>query len=253
MSTPAEPRTLWSSITVKALPIHGKPKNFCRIFFSNNHIKCQASLGDAQNPHKASPFQILGLPEDCTEEDIKTAFRVKVKEYHPDVYRGQEDAVLITQRLIEAYELLSKRVGQDTSKRKSGDPFEVPECEAQEVFVYELNCIGRGCPYSCVERAPGVFRFAPDTGCARAVAQGRPDDYGVQLAVGQCPQNCIYYVTPLQRETLERVFERALEGTVHSDETALLESLLARAKFENGRYTPLKREAKTSTKWVDWY
>ncbi|MCO5601565.1 hypothetical protein L7F22_055688 [Adiantum nelumboides] len=142
---------------------------------------------------------------------------------------------------------------QRAESLKSLDPFDNPECEAQDVFVYELECIGRGCPYSCVERAPNIFKFAAETGCARAVVQAPPDDYRVQLAIGQCPRNCIYYVTPLQREALERILERALEGTFYSSETVLLESLLARAKFENGRYTSRKREAKTSTEWVDWY
>ena len=30
------------------------------------------------------------------------------------------------------------------SCRKNLDPFEVPECEAEDVFVFEMNCIGRG-------------------------------------------------------------------------------------------------------------
>jgi hypothetical protein len=94
--------------------------------------------------------------------------------------------------------------------------FDDPECEAEDVFVNELNCIGQGkhlclpvifqyriclkmldsqmanvnsnsgcltwfwhftgpaagCPYSCVARAPDVFSFAANTGCARAVSQG---------------------------------------------------------------------------------
>jgi hypothetical protein len=99
---------------------------------------------------------------------------------------------------------------------RSTDPFDDPECEAEDVFVNELNCIGQGkhlclpvifqyriclkmldsqmanvnsnsgcltwfwhftgpaagCPYSCVARAPDVFSFAANTGCARAVSQG---------------------------------------------------------------------------------
>lgn len=217
---------------------------------------CRASVDDAERTlwlPQTSPLQILGLTEDCCEEDIKAAFRRKVKEFHPDVYKGSENAVAIMQRLIQAYELLMKQVDRGASKRKSSDPFDDPECEAEDVFVNELNCIGRGCPYSCVERAPGVFKFAPEMDCARAVKQGRPGDYAVQLAVGQCPRNCIFYVTPLQRERLERVMERALEGTWYSNEVALLEDLLARAKYENGRFTPSKRKVNISTQWVDWY
>ncbi|KAH7299200.1 hypothetical protein KP509_25G077100 [Ceratopteris richardii] len=228
------------------------PYHLCsrRASSSRGIPKCLSGSTESRRP---SPFEILGVPHDCTLEDVKTAFRLKVKEYHPDVYKGEKDARAITQSLIEAYEFLSGRVAQGTSERKSFDPFDSPECEAQDVFVYELECIGQGCPYSCVERAPAVFKFAADTGRARASAQAPPDDYQVQLAVGQCPRNCIYYVTPLQREALERVLERALEGTFYSNEVIFIESLLARAKFENGRYAPPKREAKTSTEWVDWY
>lgn len=202
---------------------------------------------------KTSPFKVLGLDIDCDEEDVKAAFRNKVKEFHPDVYKGTEDADTITKRLIQAYELLIKRMNQGPSKRSSNDPFDDPECKAEDLFVNEMSCIGRGCPYSCVERAPQVFKIATDTDRARAVGQGLPGDYSVHLAVGQCPRNCIYYVTPLQREILERVLERSFEGIDYYSEVALLEDLIARASYANGRYTPSKRKSKASTKWVDWY
>ncbi|KAH9314163.1 hypothetical protein KI387_022790, partial [Taxus chinensis] len=63
------------------------------------------------------------------------------------------------------------------------------------------------CLYSCVKRAPHSFAYAPNTGCAHAIAQGQGEDYQVQLAVGQCPRNCIYYVTPAQRIILEELLE----------------------------------------------
>jgi hypothetical protein len=40
---------------------------------------------------------------------------------------------------------------------------------------------------------------------------GQGEDYGVQLAVGQCPRNCIYWVTPMQREVLENLMERYVD------------------------------------------
>jgi ferredoxin len=112
-----------------------------------------------------------------------------------------------------------------------------------------------GCPYSCVARAPDVFSFAANTGCARAVSQGTGQDYRVQLAVGQCPRNCIHWVTPLQRTVLEDILEQALQGTMFSTEALMLEALVARAKYENGRYQPpkQKRKPKGSNEWVDWF
>jgi ferredoxin len=210
-----------------------------------------------------SPYSVLGISPDCSEEDIKDAFRNRIKEFHPDVYKGTEDADAITQRIIRAYEILTNETVERVSvermyRRNNLDPFEVPECEAEDVFVFEMNCIGRGCPYACVDRAPDVFKFAADTGCARAVSQrgpGQGEDYGVQLAVGQCPRNCIYWVTPMQREVLENFMARAAEGTTYSSELVTLETLIARANYENGRYQPpkQKRQPTSTDQWVDWF
>ncbi|KAG6542430.1 hypothetical protein Mapa_016120 [Marchantia paleacea] len=196
-----------------------------------------STVGDLEWMSTASPHEVLGISEDCSEEEIKSAFRARIKEYHPDVYQGFGDADAITQRLLRAYESL--------------DPFQEPECFAEDLFVNEVACIGRGCPYSCVERAPDVFQYAPDTGCARVVKQGKGGEYHVQLAVGQCPRNCIHYLTPEQRILVEELLRSAIEGTVYSYDTVTMEGLIAKANYENGRYQPPKRKAKSTEQWVD--
>ncbi|XP_057815615.1 uncharacterized protein LOC131029217 isoform X2 [Cryptomeria japonica] len=230
-----------------------------------NYSKKNEEIGSAEWFAEASPLEVLGVKDDCTEDDIKAAFRAKVKEFHPDVYKGPSNASTIVQRVIQAYEMdcmvmpfwevLMMRVSKgEYIRRKNSDPFEEPECEALDIFVNELLCIGKGCLYSCVKRAPQAFSYAPETGCARAISQGQGDDYQVQLAVGQCPRNCIYYVTPAQRIILDELLQRALNGTYLSTEASLLESLIARANFENNRYQGHpKRKAKHSTEWVDWF
>ena len=40
----------------------------------------------------------------------KRAFKAKVKLYHPDVYRGEEDSTALTSRLLLAYELVKDEV-----------------------------------------------------------------------------------------------------------------------------------------------
>ncbi|KAL3698976.1 hypothetical protein R1sor_016998 [Riccia sorocarpa] len=212
------------------------------------------SVGDLEwSSSTASPYEVLGVNEESTEEEIKSAFRARIKEYHPDVYQGVGDADAITQRLLRAYEILTKELELPPSKRKSLDPFKEPECVAEDLFVNEVACIGRNCPYSCVERAPDVFQFAYDTGCARAVTQGKGGEYHVQLAVGQCPRNCIHYLTPRQRITVEELLRSVIEGTVYSNETIIMEGLIAKANFENNRYQPPKRKAKKTEEWVDWF
>ncbi|CAL4893415.1 unnamed protein product [Urochloa decumbens] len=201
----------------------------------------------------ATPLQILGL--DATgcysAAQLKAAFRARVKEFHPDVCKDPENADLMIRRVIEAYQMLSGNQ-EMMVERNNVDPFDEPECEARDIFVNELLCIGTGCPYSCVKRAPHVFSFSDDIGTARAISQGNGEDDLVQLAVGQCPRKCIHYVTPCQRTILEDVLSSALMAPYDLAEAAVLDSLLTKAKFENNRYTKPKRGANSSSDYVDW-
>ncbi|KAE8684108.1 microtubule-binding protein TANGLED-like [Hibiscus syriacus] len=73
---------------------------------------------------------------------------------------------------------------------------------------YSRSEIIRGCPYSCVKRAPHAFTYDPLTGTERATSQGHSKDSQVQLAVDQCPRSCIHFVTPSQRIILEELLDR---------------------------------------------
>jgi ferredoxin len=91
--------------------------------------------------------------------------------------------------------------------RECLDPFDHPECEALDVFVNEVLCVGKRCSYPCFETASHVFS-CDSSGTARAMSQGHGEDYRVQSAVNQCPRNCIHYVTPSQRIILEELLDR---------------------------------------------
>jgi hypothetical protein len=53
-----------------------------------------------------NPYHVLGVPEDASDEQIKTAYRRLAKQYHPDRNKSGS-AVNIIQRVNEAYEILS--------------------------------------------------------------------------------------------------------------------------------------------------
>ncbi|KAF3785422.1 Chaperone protein [Nymphaea thermarum] len=251
-----------------------------RVGRSGGTVKCSSSrdeIGSVEWLAKASPYEVLGVDELCTLDQVKAAFRARVKEFHPDVCRDAGASEAIIRRVIQAYQVLSNTDGKGQMiERECTDPFEEPECEAFDIFVDETRCIGRGCPYSCVKRAPHAFSFNPTTGAACASSQvflcifysfskyfrryaadivaGHGDDYLVQLAVGQCPRNCIYYVTPLQRVILEEILSSILNSPYATPEVNSLDSLLAKAKFENNRHRKPKRPAiKNFTQFVDWF
>lgn len=60
-----------------------------------------------------SPYEVLGLPTNATQEEIEKAYRVKIKEYHPDRVHGlgeelQKIAREKTQEINAAYQKLKR-------------------------------------------------------------------------------------------------------------------------------------------------
>lgn len=236
------------------------PLNQLRYFASRPSpvtVMCRERITDDELMTCSSAYDVLGVAPNCSPSNLKAAFRAKVKEFHPDVMRdGQssESSNLMIRRVIMAYEMLSKYTKTENIERECLDPFDEPECEAFDLFVNEALCVGKGCPYSCVARAPHAFAFAPSTGTARVTSQGQGKDYQVQLAVGQCPRSCIHFVTPSQRIILEELLESILDVPYDtSAEADLLYSLIVKAKFKNNRYQKPKKQSKVSTDRVDWY
>lgn len=247
---------------------HGNTRGLvCYSSRSNNNTRRADATGGGElqqqeeewvsSPGSASPYQILGVDPTCSPSHLKAAFRSRVKQFHPDVCKDIINAEQVIQHVIRAYEILSKQYKAGDTSGAFLDPFEEPEDEACDLFINEVLCIGKGCPYSCVQRAPYAFVFSAENGTAcAATCQGYGDDYLVQLAVGQCPRTCIHYVTPSQRALLEDVLRNVLKNPYDMGEAALLEHLIMKAAVENKRSSNKKiipkREPEASTEHVDW-
>ncbi|KAI5424325.1 hypothetical protein KIW84_030498 [Lathyrus oleraceus] len=180
---------------------------------------------------------------------------LQVKQFHPDLNRDEnETSDVMIRRVIQAYQILSNYTPSQIIETECLDPFDRPECEAFDLFVNELLCVGKACSNPCVERASHAFTFVPSTGTARAFSQDQGEDYQVQSAVGQCPRSCIHYVTPSQRILLEELLHSILDVPYDtSAEAEFLYSLITKAKFENNRYQKPKKKTKFSTQHVDWF
>ena len=70
-----------------------------------------------QNSSLPNYYEILGVPKDATQEDIKVRFRSLAKEWHPDKNKGKAADKKMTE-INKAYEVLS-----DDKRRKSYDKF----------------------------------------------------------------------------------------------------------------------------------
>jgi len=67
---------------------------------------------------KRDYYEVLGVSKTATEAEIKSAFRKKAKQYHPDLNKDNPDAAEKFKEAQEAYEVLS-----DESKRKMYDQY----------------------------------------------------------------------------------------------------------------------------------
>lgn len=76
-----------------------------------------------------NPYEVLGIKEGASEEEIKKAYREMVKKYHPDQYQANPLSDLAEEKLREvneAYDMLTKNQapgnrGQGWSGRSGGN------------------------------------------------------------------------------------------------------------------------------------
>ena len=63
-------------------------------------------------------YNILGVPKNAPDKDVKAAYRKLARKYHPDVNPGDKSAEARFKEINEAYEVLS-----DADKRKKYDQY----------------------------------------------------------------------------------------------------------------------------------
>ncbi|OIT07541.1 hypothetical protein A4A49_34791 [Nicotiana attenuata] len=226
---PTTPENIYSHFfpSTSSFPLTSSINHFASLSSSSLKAKCYGQNYGNEEPLNASlAYDILGVAPNCSANELKSAFRNKVKKFHPDVRRDGDSSDKMIRRVIQAYEMLSNFTKSEIIERECLDPFDQPECEAFDLFVNETVCIGKG----------------------------HGEDYQVQLAVGQCPRSCIHYVTPSQRIILEELLGSIMSTPYDtSAEADLLYSLIVKARFENNRYQKPKKQPKASTKHVDWF
>lgn len=67
-------------------------------------------------PREINHYAALGLERDCAADQIRAAYRLLARQFHPDVNPGSSEAVARTQNLNAAYEILG-----DPGRRREYD------------------------------------------------------------------------------------------------------------------------------------
>ena len=69
----------------------------------------------------SNPYEVLGIKQGASEEEIKRAYREMVKKYHPDQYQDNPLSTLAEEKLREineAYESLTKNINVNSNGYK---------------------------------------------------------------------------------------------------------------------------------------
>lgn len=167
-------------------------------------------------------YELLGVEEGDSLEEIKASYRRLAKCCHPDI--AGEDGHNMCVMLNEAYETLMDPLRKsDYDERRAlyihdedagytgaplskwcGPGHAMSKCgignEEKAVFVDEGTCIG--CT-NCVHTASATFRLEKDHGRARVFAQWVNTEDKIQEAIDTCPVNCIHWVDKDQLPALE--------------------------------------------------
>lgn len=64
----------------------------------------------------SDPYTVLGIPGFSSEQEIRTAWRDKLRATHPDAGGSHEDAIRVNQALVDALDLTRKRSEKDNAK-----------------------------------------------------------------------------------------------------------------------------------------
>ena len=141
----------------------------------------------------ANYYEILGVPRNAGEKDIRQAFRKLAREHHPDVNPGDSKSEDRFKRINEAYSVLS-----DSGKRQRYDKYddnwahseqiEEAQARARRGGQFRWSNVGAGDPFSGSESGKGSIFDQLFSNLQRDVRRTAPTDHPVEVTLEEAFQ-----------------------------------------------------------------
>jgi len=141
-----------------------------------------------------NPYEVLGIKEGASQEEIKAAYREQVKKYHPDKHTDnplQDLAEEKLQEINEAYEYLTKNNGNGYSGGGKSTGYQNPEFSEVRRMIDRGNLPGAEATLNKIKTKNAEWFFLSGMISLR---KGWYDDAvnNVQTAMSMDPSNVEY-------------------------------------------------------------
>ncbi len=132
------------------------------------------------------PFQVLGVSQNATEEDIKSAYHKLAKKYHPDLHPGDKQAEAKMKEVNEAYAEAIRIKKGGGQYQQQGSPYGQWSGQASYGYGNSRQSSGYGYDYRTQEQNP--FGGFWDFGFGFDPNQGRQQTYRTSTQTWDDPE-----------------------------------------------------------------